>query len=325
LFEYDPAADSWHAHGRVVDRMKAAGLYREGEDQAKIHSKIVPAEDGWLYFASTDEEGEKEDGTQLPRWGSRLWRIHPLRHTWEHIAHVPEGLIAVSGVGRFVYALGYWGHILYQYDTTTRSMRRVAVGSVGGHVSRNFLADVRGHAYVPRVTRRDGKAAVALVEYDSDLKELAATPLEFYLEKGEPVESNFGISGIAYLPDARMIFATHPGHLYLVEYKGAGSATVKSVGWLHPNGKAEASSLFYMGGDTLIAGIARRNGRLEWVTSDLSSGRAVAFPLDTKGLKDVILYGSLSRDNNGRAYVVGRTAAGQGETRPLVLQIVPAS
>jgi hypothetical protein len=60
LLQFDPDTGAWHDRGTVVDQLKSAGLYRQGEGQVKIHSKIVPGDDSWLYFASTDEEGEME-------------------------------------------------------------------------------------------------------------------------------------------------------------------------------------------------------------------------------------------------------------------------
>jgi hypothetical protein len=44
--------------------------------------------------------------------------------------------------------------------------------------------------------------------------------------------------------------------------------------------------------------------------------------LDTKGLKNVLLYGSVTRDDAGRFYVGGWTSRDGGE-KPLVLQITP--
>ena len=320
LFEYDPHADSWRDHGSVVAQLQAQGMHRPGEGQVKIHSKIVPAADGWLYFASSDEEGERAEAGVLPRWGSHLWRIHPQHHTWQHVLAAPEGLIAVSGVGRYMYALGYWGHVLYQYDTATSQVRRVEVGSLQGHVSRNFLADVRGHAYVPRLFQRDGKAHAVLVEYDAALKEVANTPLAFYLGK-EPAESNHGIVGLAYLPDGRMVFATHLGRLYLIEPGESGPAGVIDAGWLHPDGPVYAPSLFALSGDSWVAGVAQRGQKFEWVVAELRTRSSAAFPVDTQGLKDVLLYGSISRDDAGRAYLGGWAADRSGTPRPLVLQI----
>ena len=325
LFEYDPVADTWHDHGSAVDRLKAAGLHRQGEGQIKIHSKIVPGGDGWLYFASTDEEGEKEDGSALPRWGGHLWRIHPKGRTWEHLLATPEGLVAVSGVGRYIYALGYWGHVLYQYDSVSKQVKSVVVGSVNGHVSRNFLADIRGHAFVPRLSVRPNRLVSAtLVEYDQNLKELASIPLDFYLDKKRSLGMNHGIVGLAYLPDGRMIFTTHAGYLYSIEAGSTGPAVVSAVGWLHPDGEMYIPSLFSLGGESWLAGVARRRPvGFEWIVSDLASRTTGAFPIDTGGLQEVLLYGSISRDNAGRMYVGGWAGKGSNNHRPLMLQIDP--
>ena len=71
--------------------------------QMKIHSKPVQANDGFLYFASMDEYGEKEDGTRLPFYGSNLWRIRAnvskniiAETEWEHLLALPEGIIATG-------------------------------------------------------------------------------------------------------------------------------------------------------------------------------------------------------------------------------------
>jgi len=134
-YEFDPQNDLWRDHGSVTDQLKATGAYRQGEGQIKIHSRIVPAGDGRLNFVSADEESEKADGSVLPRWDSHLWCIDPESGKWQHLMAAPEGLIAVAGVGRYVYALGYWNHVLYQYDTLTGATTRREIGSVGGHIS----------------------------------------------------------------------------------------------------------------------------------------------------------------------------------------------
>lgn len=323
LLQYDPQSDTWHDRGAVVDQLKAAGLYRDGEAQVKIHSKIIPADDGWLYFASTDETGEDPKTGRPPRWGGHLWGIHPRTLRWQHLLAVPEGLVAASGIGRHIFALGYFGHVLYRFDTVTGEHRRVVVGSIEGHVSRNFLADVNGHAYLPRLRRlADGSTRAELVEYDSDLRELGATPLDDYLGSGSP-ESNHGITGLAYLADGRMAFTTHRGHLYVIEPQVGRPAKVTAIGWFHPDGEAYAPSLFSFRGGDLLAGVTQRAGRYQWVVFELTTRIAGAFPLDTKGLRNVLLYGSMARDDAGRFYVGGWTSRDGGE-KPLVMQITPA-
>jgi hypothetical protein len=322
LLHYDPATDTWRDRGSVADQLEAAGLHRKGQRQIKIHSKIIPADDGWLYFASSDEAGEDPKTGRPPRWGGHLWRIHPDTFRWQHLLAVPEGLVAASGVGRHVFALGYFGHVLYRYDTVTGDHKKIIVGSLDGHVSRNFLADANGHAYVPRLHRQsDGKVLAELVEYDSDLRELNATPLEHYLAKGSP-GSNHGITGLAYLADGRLVFTTHSGQLHVIEPHVDRPATVTAAGWLHPDGEAYAPSLFSFRGGELLAGITQRAKRFEWVVFELSTRIAGAFPLDTQGLRNVLLYGSMTRDDAGRFYVGGWTTRDGGE-KPLVMQITP--
>ncbi len=323
LFEYDPRTDAWVDHGGAVDKLREIGLARDGQGQNKIHSKIVPAGDGWLYFASTDEEGESARGDVLPRWGGHLWRVHPERRIWQHLLATPEGLVAVSGVGRYIYALGYWGHVLYQYDTDTGGSRRVAVGSVDGHVSRNFLADLRGHAYVPRLRKLpDGDVAAALVEFDVDLREVAATPLAGYLGRVTP-QSHHGIVGLAYLPDGNLLFTTHVGQLYRIEPRQGAPAAVTALGDWPMQAPAYAPSLYALGGRGWIAGVAQTRTGFQWVAAELATGVSAAFPLDLPGLDKVLLYGSVSRDNAGRAYLGGWAADGIGGQRPLMLQIDP--
>jgi hypothetical protein len=224
-------------------------------------------------------------------------------------------------VGRYVYALGYWGHVLYQYDTESGRNRRVVVGSVDGHVSRNFLADLRGHAYVPRLRKLpSGDVTVGLIEYDVDLRELAETPMPAYLGRVDP-QSNHGIVGLAYLPDGSLLFTTHVGHLYRVEPRHGAPAAVTTLGDWPLQAPAYAPSLFALGGRGWIAGVAQTGSGFRWVAAELATGVSAAFPLDLPGLDKVLLYGSVGRDNAGRAYVGGWAADGIGGQRPLLLQI----
>jgi hypothetical protein len=324
LYEFDPHDDAWRDHGSVTDQLKATGAYRQGEGQVKIHSRIVPAADGRLYFASTDEEGEKEDGSALPRWGSHLWSIDPETGKWRHLMSATEGLIAVTGVGRYVYALGYWNHILYQYDTQSGAIKRREIGSVGGHVSRNLISDIRGHVFVPRVRREaDGSLSASLVELDSDLRERATTPLDAYFDRRTP-ESNEGITGLAYIRDGRIVFVTSRGFLYALDPIDSAAPDaprkVRALGWMHPGGEGHATSLFSLGDDSGIAAIFAGQRGHEWVVMDLRAGISAAYSVDTRDLQSVLLYGSITRDNTGRAYAVGWHSIPRGKG-PLVLQI----
>jgi hypothetical protein len=326
VFEYDPSAGQLALRGNIVARLQQAGQYRDGEGQMKVHSKFVQADDGWLYFASMDEQGEDENGSKLPTWGSHLWRLQPDGDRWEHLLAAPEGLIAVSGGGRWIYTLGYFKHVLYQYDTTTGKINSIVVGSVDGHISRNFLSDPRGHVYVPRLQRPPAAAGstatdskgdntavqVSLVEFGPDLVEIHTTPLENYLGVA-PTESH-GIVGIAYLADGRMVFATHAGQLYCIEPRAGQPALVTPLGWFHPAGSAYTPSIFALDGQRYLAGIAQRvgSGPYEWLTYDLQTNESKAelFPLADFNLvpQNTLLYGSIARDDAGACYVVGISA-----------------
>jgi hypothetical protein len=320
LIQYDPEADVLKDRGSVVEELKAAGVHRQGEGQIKIHTRLITAEDGWLYFASTDEDGEDDNGTVLPRWGGHFWRVDPDAGTWQHLWTAPEGLVAAAGVGRYVYVLGYWNHVLFQHDTATGTVKRVVVGSVGGHVSRNLLVDANGHAYVPRVTGQGKNVSAALVEYDTDLKEVAATPIEQYTGPGV-ISENHGITGLTYLADGRLAFTTHRGGLYLIEPQANGPAKLTAVGWFHPQGPTYSPSLYCLDGRRYLAGVTQKGRRFDWVVYDLQTKKSTAQQLDTKGLKGVLLYGSTARDNAGRFYVGGWTTVSGDVQRPLLLQV----
>ena len=317
LLDYDPATDAWRDRGNAIDELRRLGLLRDGESQVKLHSRIVEAADGLLYFATFDEAGEDQQAMTLPRWGGHLWRMQPDNGQWEHLLSTKEALIAIGTTGRHVYALGYFDHVLHVYDTETGESRHTRIGAAGGHVSRNLLVGSDEHAFVPRVIAdADGGYRAELVELDHTLAELAVHPLADYPGKERPA-SHHGIVGAAYLADDSLVFTTHTGQLYLVVPTPGSAATVKALGWFHPDGESYAPSLFPFSGETLVAGVAKRDkGSFEWVVHDIESGLSGAFALDTVDLPKLLLYGSITRDDLGRFYV-----GGWSNHRPVVLQI----
>ena len=327
LIEHNPELGDSIDRGGAIENLERLGLLRDDERQSKIHTKIIAASDDSMYFCSMDEQGEKEDGSSLPQWGSHCWRAHSDRTQWEHLFSAAEGLIAMAGGGRWLYALGYWGHVLYQYDTATTRLRRVKVGSVGGHTSRNFLVDERGHAFVPRLQEvslgvsDETLLVTSLVEFDTDLNELAATPLIHYAdtEKGiDGIEDNHGLTAVVHLADSAMVFATHLGHLYRVDALAGGAAEVSSLGSFHPRGPAYAPALFTYSGNRYVVGLGRHKKIYEWLVFDLETANSSAFPFDFRGT----LYGSNTRDNDGRFYVVGYQKSGKKRrSSPLFLRL----
>lgn len=320
LYELDPATDTVTDRGNVVAELERLGLRRPGERQMKIHSRIVEMPDGYLYFASMDESDENPDGSRLPTWGGHMWRIGPSGR-WEHLAVARQALIAVAGGGRFVYALGYFDHVVYQYDTRTGAVNAKTVGAAGGHVSRNFFADDRGHVFVPRVVRAGTTLKALLVELDSGLREIASQPLGEYFEGG--LDDSHGI--VALHPDGSggWLFSTGKGRLYRVTPNTTGPSTLTDLGWYHPSGPRYIATMFRDGTSGNLHGIAMvpgsRSRRAEWISRDLA-GRVTTSPLPIGDAAEfphpTMVYGSMARDARGRFY-----GGGTMNYKPFVLQI----
>jgi hypothetical protein len=332
LLEYDPATQTLQDRGDVMAELRRLGIARAGERQVKIHSRIVHGEDGHLYFASMDEEGEKTDGSRLPSWGSHLWRLRLPDYYWEHLLAAPEGLIAVSSSGRWIYALGYFHHVLYQYDCRTAQVRSVTVGAEGGHISRNFFCDLRGHVYVPRLARAEDKdeLVVTLVELDHDLQQVGESPLAHYTVTMD--DQSHGITGIQPLADQSVAFITDQGRLYHLTPRAGQPADVQDLGWFHPQGKVYMASLFSADGERNLLGASRRplpeGQQWEWLVYDLTTGSSRATPLalpDHGGqpLPQALLYGSITRDNTGACYLVGMFH--RGKDIPFALRVRDAA
>lgn len=336
LIEYLPVQDRFVDHGDPVTALEAEGLAREGTRQAKIHSKIIQADDGYLYFSSMDEHGESAQTGSLPRWGSHLWRYSPRESRWQHLFHAPEGLIAISGVGRWIYALGYWDHVLYQYDTATGRVRHIRVGSEDGHVSRNVIADINGHVYVPRVTYFDVSGSegssndeskrllvTTLMEYDANLHEVNAFPMIHYAGEGRPRKYH-GITAISYLADHSIVFVTGTGYLYRISPSPDGAAGIEELGWFHPEGESYTAALFPLDGQEWLIGVGKRRARdkragnrYEAVLYNLRQRTSHTLPAEIPAYRYLLLYGSNTRDNFGNGYLVGR----QDWKTPIIWQL----
>jgi acid phosphatase (class A) len=329
LLEYAPDTGKFRDRGDVVSELKRAGVWRPGEDQIKIHTKIVQAEDGYLYFASFDEEGESVSRAIKPKWGGHLWRLKPNSDHWEHLRAVPEGMVALAGYGSWIYALGYWDHVLYQYDTKKRAWRSVTVGSVRGHVSRNIVVDLHGHVFVPRAREWRPEEAAAhpmelfsaeLVEFDTNLKEVGTTRLNNYIDPHAGRDSH-GIIGLAYLANGSIVVSTHRGYLYRITPANSGAAKVEGLGWIYPNGPSYAASLFPVDGERYLAAVTTVEGApAQWVVYDLRTRQGRARPLPFE-IEDPLLYGTSTRDDKGRLYVVGWQKNLPHGHKPIMLQI----
>ncbi len=325
LFEFDPAANKVIGRGNVVEQLKRLDLAKPDQQQMKIHSKIYEV-DGCLYFVSMDEKGEDEKKLIQPVFGSHLWRYKLADNTWEHLLSIPEAMVSIAVGGGKVYTFGYWDHILYQYDIATGASKSVKVGTCFGHVSRNVIADARGHVYAPRCQLAGGLPQACLVEFDDQLKEVGASPLPLYYKMS--ANDSYGITALQPLADGAIALLTHNGYLSIIRPSLDGPAKLDNVGWFHPDGPEMADSLFLdKTGRYLMGAVMKRAGTTDWVTYDLQTGKRTVAPLTDSDSSlpswgRAGLYGCQTQDNQGNCYIVGLSMQ-KPDTRPLVLQVSP--
>jgi hypothetical protein len=237
----------------------------------------------------------------------------------------PEALIAVTATRGCILALGYFNHVVYQYDCRHGTSRSVTVGSWGGHISRNFFSDTHGHVYVPRLKQAPAHMVTTIVELDAQLREQVETPIAYYTQTRD--DDSHGIVGFQPLADCSIVFVTDQGYLYQVIPQEGGAAAVRDLGWFHPRGQAYVASLFTSDGRRHLMGLAvsTQTTQLEWLVYEMTTRAkaAVSVPLPNlagQQVEEPYVYGSVTRDNAGRCYVVG-TARVQGRAYPLFLQV----
>lgn len=340
LFEYDPKAETIRDRGDAISQLRLAGLNQPGLSQQKIHSKIVEGADGYLYFSSSDETGADMMASKGPTFSSHLWRIKPGSESpaWDHILTAPECLIAVAGGGQSIFALGWFGHVVYSYHTTTKQIATTRVGSVGGHISSNFFTDARGHVYVPKMSfdAKDAAGlAVALVELDEELKEISTTRIDRAQYLVISPKDTHGITGVQPMADGSIMFVTHPGYLFQLRPQASGPASLTALGAFQPKQPAKMESLFTYDGRRYLVAVAESlsvggQAGWDWVVHDLQTKQSTATRLEGliaplpisypsseapawKNLKtlspeQIAFYGNTTRDDQGNFYLTGRAA-----------------
>jgi hypothetical protein len=322
LYRYDPITSRFEAQGSVTEQLRRLGLFELGMGQNKLHSKFYQADDGYIYFSSFDEQGE---GVGIhPTWGGHLWRKKDDEKVWEHLITTREALIAVNLSGQYVYALGYWGHLLYQYNTENGQVNRVAVGSVPNHVSRNFLVDPKGHAYVPAVSiAPSGEVSATLNEYDTGLNLVGSYSMPSY--RSDDMKRHHGIIGYTSMASGNIVFTTSDGGLYELRVFATLAEKLDYKGMMHPEGDAYIPSLFPLDGGSLVVGVGRVPGRshYEWIIYELQAEIAVTYKLDTGELQKLQLYGTSTRDDAGNFYLVGRSNTADGKSFRPVMLVIP--
>jgi len=304
-----------------LDELKVRRQDPWPETQVNIHSKIVQAEDGKIYFGSQNVSDELSDGSRNSKFGGRLFALDPKNDQWECVLTAPEGLISLACEKRYVYVMGYFGNVLYQYDTKSKKTRSVTLGTMGGHVSRNIFVDSREHLYSSRLipgkdlsepgTTMVGTTLVksTLVEVDTELNVCGEWPLVDYAPTMD-TESH-GITGFCRMRDGSTVFVAHTGALWQIGAKGTGDSRLKRLGWLHYKGEGYAASLFSPLKERYVCGFVKlKDQPYEWMVFDIEQYTSTRLPLagrdqllmDRPGL---LVYGCDTLSTKENATIVG--------------------
>lgn len=320
LIQYDPVSGIALSQSDTVTQLKNANLHFAGLAQNKLHSKFVMAQDGYLYFSSFDETGETS--ARNPVYGGNLWRKLPNSDSWEHLLATDEALIAVNVQGNYIYALGYWNHVLYQYDTVSQTSTHINIGSVDGHISRNFVVNKRGHAFVPRVEQTpDGQITAVLVEVNQSMAITDVHPLDDYIN----IDSlgNHGIVSYTLMKNGDAYFTVASGGLYHITESPSGRHDVNYLGKFEPQFESSyIASMFSPDGESLLVGLGRNKSTTGyfWYIRELNTQVSVNYPIASIPAQGYLLYGSHTTDNEGNMYIVGRDSRDQQKHRPVVIK-----
>jgi hypothetical protein len=340
LLRYTPSNEKVDLLGSVnakLDELKVRRFEDYAETQMKIHSKPSQANDGFVYFSTQDEHDEVSSGKRNPKFGGRLMRIDPTTKIWESVFEAPEALIALGTAGRYVYVQGYFGGVLYQFDTQTSETRSVEIGSYMGHVPRNIVVDAREHVFMVQareatsadssrfVSIAQGKRLCAdLVEIDSSLSIVGRWPLSDY-EVSENTDSH-GLTGFCTMQNGDLFLVAATGACWLVSPgQQSGKSRVERLGWFHPLGTAYCASVFCPSGSRYVMGLARRpRAAYEWIVYDLEQLQNYILELDAASqdclnIPGLGLWGTQTLDDQQAAYLVGWKKSPRGMS-PCVLR-----
>lgn len=323
LYQYNPTESTLIPQSDVITQLKKANLFSQNVSQNKIHSKIYQANDGYLYFTSFDEKGENSKKGIPPIHGGHLWRKKPKSVDWEHLFATKEAPIALNTDGRFIYTLGYWGHILHQYDTSTGKSKSTSLNSLTEHISRNILVSLDGHVFVPKVTKSsNGNISTTLVEYNQELEPVDLHPIEHYLELDN--YSQHGIVAYSTMANGDIYFITAQGALYKLAQTPESKYQLEFQIFLDEEEQKGSylASLFTLDGDKFLVSLGRQKSTegYSWLVYEISTKTLASYKIDDIN-KKTLLYGSLTRDNSGSLYVVGTDMSDRKQHKPIALKI----
>ena len=160
------------------------------------------------------------------------------------------------------------------------------------------------------------------MEFDVDLKEVSSTPLSYYADTeggARRARNSHGLVGLSYLADGSIVVTTHVGYLYRITPADRGAAKVQAFGWLRWRFLCKFAvprrrqSVFDRGRYDSRSGPAM-------VVYDLLTRQSHVQAFTGYDTRDTLLYGSSTRDDIGRFYVVGTQKNDPRPYKPILLK-----
>ncbi|WP_395344648.1 hypothetical protein PN836_007755 [Ningiella sp. W23] len=320
LLKYIPDSALTIPRSDVITQLASEGNLDDDIIQDRIQGNMAMAEDGYLYFVSMDYKTETREKQSL--YGGRLWRKLPQSTNWDLVLNSDASLATVHTHGQFVYTLGHWGHVLYQYNTQTQRSTNIPVGSVPGHYSRDFLVDASGSIFVPRIEKlQDGEINAVLVEIDESLGVADFHPLNHYWN-GDGF-GNHGIVSQTLMENGELYFVTSGGYLYKITQNEVGRNVVHELGLFDTQQtNMYISALYSPDNNSLLVGLGRskEHDEYRWFIRELNTQTTVSYPIVEMPKQSLLLYGA-GKNEQGLPLIVGGDKRGTDTYRAVAYEI----
>nr|WP_136251767.1 hypothetical protein [Ningiella ruwaisensis] len=317
VISIDPKTQQIKRHSDAVSQLKQEGVYETGLSQKRLQTDFIADDDGFIYFATHDRMGM--DKSNLSQSGSYLWRMHKGDDNWELLLKTEESIIAIKKHKQFIFALSFWDHVLYKYDTVSQLSSAIKIGSFPRHFSRKFIIDKRGHIFVPRVEKDiEDQLSVVLVELNTDLAILDIHPMPDYwnangLGNHGIVASTETLEGVTY-------FTVASGGLYKLEESVSGRSKLDYLGKFEPQLPESYISLVIAPEQVPILvgfGKTKRESDYYWFIRELSTNIVVNYPA-TEFDGRFLLYGANHKRDKSQIYIVGEQLLEDGISKPVL-------